>query len=50
MIIFFITVLVCVCFVFAVWITFTEKGADIEDWFRKRWGGSDARPLEKDDE
>lgn len=48
MIIFLLTVLVCVCFVFAAWIAFTERGTDLEDWFRKRWGGSDGREIDNE--
>jgi hypothetical protein len=40
--------LVCVCILFAAWIGLTERGHSTDDWFRKRWGGSDSKSIKGD--
>lgn len=37
--------LVCIAILFAAWIGLTERGRSTDDWFRTRWGGSDAKEL-----
>lgn len=44
-----IEILVLLCAVCALWIWLTERNSASDDWFRRRWGGSDARIIEKDE-
>ena len=46
--IYFLAIMIFVCILFAAWIALTENGRDLDDHFRRRWGGSDAKQSDDD--